>query len=418
MINIKKVKEMPEKAALELTGDDILIIEDKNDTCQIKLSELSTYIKNDLIDKGSFNELLTEYISNILTRLDKAENIYPFKINNIIKTLSINLPGKEQETSDKYIQNQDNISLEFNKKSVNEYELTIIENNELNSYYSGGSITTEHKWIGIIIEFNKNNEYITYDNNQSLGNWAEIYSIDNSEKTDVAIFNGVDLNTASDEDIQRTLNSVIVWLRTDDDKEQTFCFANTQQSVQYNITDDSHKINFEDTSDVIKLNVIVKEYIPEASNEEDEDKYQTYAIYQWDKALGPEPDIFIKHNVLYIEFNGNIPYASQYVNDVYTSSHWVGITITPPIGFNTSNEQYPKMYYDGELVVEGWKNFFAQDEDGNILIDDISKANLPIDFNELKRSKLCTIDWGIGYIDNVVITTENGTLLYPPIHNL
>ncbi len=100
VFSIKKVKELPEKVALELTGDDILIIEDEHNTCQIKLSELSTYIKNGLIDKDSFNELMTETLSELLTRLDKAESIYPFKINNIIKALPVYLPCKEQVTSD------------------------------------------------------------------------------------------------------------------------------------------------------------------------------------------------------------------------------------------------------------------------------------------------------------------------------
>ena len=100
LYGIKKVKELPKKEALELNGDDILIIEDEHDTCQIKLSELSTYIKNGLIDKDSFNKLIEESLSDILKRLEKSENLYPFKINNIIKTLPVNLPGKEQETSD------------------------------------------------------------------------------------------------------------------------------------------------------------------------------------------------------------------------------------------------------------------------------------------------------------------------------
>ena len=109
LFDIKKVKELKEKMALELTGDDILIIEDEHDTCQIKLSELSTYIANGLIDKDSFNELLANALSDILNRLDKAESVYPFKINNIIKTLPVNLPGKEQDTSNKYIENHNHI---------------------------------------------------------------------------------------------------------------------------------------------------------------------------------------------------------------------------------------------------------------------------------------------------------------------
>ena len=118
LYSIKKVKELPEKVALELTGDDILIIEDEHDTCQIKLSELSTYIKHDLIDKDSFNKLMEDTLADVLTRLDKAESLYPFKINNVIKTLPVNLPGKPQDTSDKYIENQNNIELTLNKKSM------------------------------------------------------------------------------------------------------------------------------------------------------------------------------------------------------------------------------------------------------------------------------------------------------------
>ena len=400
LYNIKKVKELLEKAALELTGDDILIIEDEHNTCQIKLSELSTYIRNGLIDKDSFNKLLTESLSDILTRLDKAENVYPFKINNIIKTLPVNLPGKEQEISDNYIHNQNNIDIVFNKKSIYDYELIVTENAELNSYYSGGSITDEHKWYGIIIEFNKNNDYITYDETQSSGNWAEMYSIDASERTDVNIFNGIDLNTGTQEDITRTLSSIIVWLRTDDDV-QTFCFKDNDNNI-------------------IKLNVSVNKFIPEIIEEPEEESNRTYGIYQWDGKLGPEPDVSISGGglYLYMDFNKSIPYTAQMVNGIHTSGHWAGITITPPIGFDTSDQNYPKVYYDGELQKEGWKNFFEQDKDGNLLTDDISKARLTIMFTELKRERLCTIDWGIGYIDNVVITTENGILLYPPITNV
>ena len=397
LYSIKKVKELPEKLALELSGDDILIIEDEHDTCQIKLSELSTYIKNGLIDKDSFNKLIEESLSDILKRLEKSESLYPFKISNIIKTLPINLPGKEQETSDKYIENQNNIDISFNKKTVNDYELIITENAELNSYYSGGSIVDEHKWYGIIIEFNTNNEYITYDAAQSSGNWAEMYSIDESEKTDVNIFNGVDFDTASQEDIDKTLKSIIVWLRADDDT-QTFCFK-------------------DDKDNIINLTISVKEYIEPVIPEETEEVH-TYGIYQWDKEVGPEPEISIKNNVLYIDFNNNIKYVSKNINGIYTSGNWVGISVIPPVGFLTSDEQYPKIYYDGVLCVEGWKNLFEQDEDGNVLVEDISKANMPFMFTELKRNILCTIDWGIGYIDNVVITTQNGTLLYPPISNL
>lgn len=397
LYGIKKVKELPEKEALELNGDDILIIEDEHDTCQIKLSELSTYIKNGLIDKDSFNKLIEESLSDILKRLEKSESLYPFKINNVIKTLPVNLPGKEQETSDKYIENQNNIDISFNKKTVNDYELIVTENAMLNSYYSGGSIIDEHKWYGIIIEFNTNNEYITYDAAQSSGNWAEIYSIDESEKTDVNIFNGIDLDTASQEDIDKTLKSVIVWLRADDDI-QTFCFK-------------------DDKDNIINLTVSVKEYVEPVIPEEKEESH-TYAVYQWNKELGPEPEISIKNNVLYIDFNNNIKYVSQNINGIYTSGNWVGITVIPPVGFSTSDEQYPKIYYDNVLSIEGWKNLFEQDEDGNVLVEDISKANIPFMFTELKRSILCTIDWGIGYIDNVVITTQNGTLLYPPISNL
>lgn len=397
LYNIKKVKELQEKVALELSGDDILIIEDEHNTCQIKLSELSTYIKNGLIDKDSFNKLIEESLSDILTRLDKAESIYPFKINNVIKTLSINLPGKEQETSDKYIENQNNIEISFNKKTVNDYELIVNENAKLNSYYSGGSITEDHEWYGIIIEFNSSNECITYDAAQSSGNWAEIYSIDESEKTDVHIFNGIDLNTASQEDITRTTNSIIVWLRADDDM-QTFCFKDKDNNI-VNLT--------------VKVNKYVEPVIPDETEEN-----HTYATYQWDKTLGPEPKLSIKDGILYIDFNNNIKYTSQIINNIYTSGHWVGIIVTPPIGFLTSNEQYPKIYYDKVLSIEGWKNLFEQDEDGNVLVDDTTKANIPLMFTELKRSILCTIDWGIGYIDNIVITTENGTLLFPPVDNL
>ena len=69
---IIKVKELPEKAALELNESDTLIIEDNNNTCQIKLSELSTYIRNGLIDKDSFNSIVNE-ISSISERLSKLE---------------------------------------------------------------------------------------------------------------------------------------------------------------------------------------------------------------------------------------------------------------------------------------------------------------------------------------------------------
>lgn len=398
LFDIKKVKELKEKMALELTGDDILIIEDEHDTCQIKLSELSTYIKNGLIDKDSFNELLAKALFDVLNRLDKAESVYPFKINNIIKTLPVNLPGKEQETSDKYIENQNNIEISFNKKSIYDYELIVTEKAKLNSYYSGGSITDEHKWYGIIIEFNTNNDYITYDATQSSGNWAEIYSIDDSEKTDVYIFNGIDLDNAPQEDINRTFNSIIVWLRADDGI-QTFCFK-------------------DDKENIIKLNISVNEYIPDVPEEPIEEENHTYAIYQWNKTIGLEPDIYIRNEMLYIDFIKTIPYTSQFINGIYTSGNWVGITITPPIGFNVNDEQYPKIYYDGILNTEGWKNLFEQDEDGNLLVDDISKANLLLSFTELKRSFLCTIDWGIGYIDTVIVTTENGTLSYPPINNL
>lgn len=397
LYSIKKVKELPEKAALELTGDDILIIEDEHDTCQIKLSELSTYIKHDLIDKDSFNKLMEESLADILTRLDKAESIYPFKINSIIKTLPVNLPGKPQDTSDKYIENQNNIEIEFNKKSIYDYELIITETAELNSYYSGGSILDEHQWYGIIVEFNIGNEHVTYDETQSLGNWAEMYSIDNSEKTDVYIFNGIDINTATSEELDKTFNSIIVWLRADDDV-QTFCFKDNKDNI-------------------IKLNISVNKYVPEEIETPVIDQ-QTYAVYQWNQTVGLEPIVSIKNNILYMDFNGPIPYSSQMVDEVYTSGHWIGITITPPISFSTSDEQYPKVYYDGELALEGWKNFFEQDEDGNVIVEDISKANWNLMFTELKRNILCTIDWGIGYIDTVVVNAENATLLYPPIYNL
>ena len=71
---IIRVKELPEKAALELNEDDTLIIEDNHNTCQIKLSELSTYIRNGLIGKDSFNELLDNELSPILERIEKLES--------------------------------------------------------------------------------------------------------------------------------------------------------------------------------------------------------------------------------------------------------------------------------------------------------------------------------------------------------
>ena len=395
LYSIGRVKELPEKAALELTGNDILIIEDENNTCQIKLSELSTYIRNGLIDKDSFNKLMTDALSDIMSRLEKAESVYSFKINNVIKTLPVNLPGKDQETSDKYIQNQNNIELSFNKKSINEYELIVTEKAELNFYYSGGSITDEHQWYGIIIEFDTNNGQISYNETQSSGNWAESYIIDDSERYDIPIFNGVDLNTASEEDVDRTLNSLIVWLRADDDK-QTFCFTN-------------------DENVIVKLDISVNKYVPEIIEEPEEEK-QTYAVYQWDKVLGSKPEIIIEDKMLRINFNDNIPYISQEINGIFTSGHWIGIDIIPPIGFDTSNTQYPKIYYNGELKLEGWNNLFKQDEEGNVLTEDISKANMPIMFTELNRNILCTIDWGIGYIDIIDISTENGTLLYPSIN--
>lgn len=407
LYSIKKVKELPEKAALELTGDDILIIEDEYNTCQIKLSELSTYIRNGLIDKDGFNKLMTEALADLLIRLDKAESVYPFKINSITKTLSVNLPGKEQEISDSYIYNQNNIEIELIKKTINEYDLIVTEKTDLNSYYSGGSITDEHKWYGIIIEFNTNNEYITYDKTQSSGNWAEMYSIDESEKTDVFIFSDT-------EDTNKISNSIIVWLRADDDN-QTFCFVDGEQSVKSITGNDI--MDFNDSFNTIKLNVSVNKYVPEII-EEPEEEIHTYAVYQWDNILGTEPNISVKNNTLYFEFNGNIPYTSQVINNIYTSGNYIGITITPPISFDTSNQEYPKLYYDGVLEKSGWKNFFEQDEEGNVLTDNISKANLSLAFTDLKRNVLCTIDWGIGYIDNVMITTENGTLLYPPINNL
>lgn len=396
LFSVKKAKELPEKAALELSGDDILIIEDENNTCQIKLSELSTYIKNGLIDKDSFNGLMADSLSDILTRINELENLYLLKINNVIKTLPINLPGKDQETSDNYIHNENNISLEFKRKTVNEYELIVTENAELNPYYSGGSITDEHKWYGIILETNTNNGYISYDASKSSGSWAEMYSIDQSEKTDVYIFNGLDLDTASQEDVDRTLNSIIVWLRADDEP-QTFCFT-------------------DDKNNIVKLNVSVNKYVPEEIPESVEKEPSTYAVYQWDKT-GHEPSIYVKDDILHIEFNGNIEYTSRYIDNIYTSGHWVGIIVTPPIGFNLDNEQYPKIYYDGVLDTEGWKNLFEQDEEGFITVD-TDKANLSFNFNDLKRNKLCTIDWGIGYIDNVIVSVQNATLLFPPIDNL
>ena len=71
---IIKVKELPEKAALELSEDDTLIIEDNHKTCQIKLSELSTYIRNGLIDKDSFIALLDNELSPILERIQRLES--------------------------------------------------------------------------------------------------------------------------------------------------------------------------------------------------------------------------------------------------------------------------------------------------------------------------------------------------------
>ena len=62
--------------------------------------------------------------------------------------------------------------------------------------------------------------------------------IDESEKTDVHIFNGVNLGTASQEDVDRTLNSVIIWLRADD-SEQTLWFVDSQQLVKYTIKDNA-----------------------------------------------------------------------------------------------------------------------------------------------------------------------------------
>lgn len=414
MFNIK-VKELPEKVALELSGNDNLIIEDKNNTCQIKLSELSTYIRNGLIDKDSFNQLMAEAISVLTTRLEKVENTYPFKIVNIIKTLPVNLPGKEQETSDKYIQNQNNIDISFRKTSINEYDLVVTEKAKLNSYYSGGSITSEHEWYGIIIEFNTGNSFVSYDSSQSIGNWAEIYSIDESEKTDVHIFNGVNLDTASQEDVDRTLNSVIVWLRADD-SEQTLCFVDSQQLVKYTMKDNSYGMEFEKVANIIKLKVSVNKYIPEEIEKPEEE--HTYGVYQWDNALGSEPDVSIKNNMLYIEFNKDVPYTSYNVDGIYTSGNWVGVTITPPIGFDINSAEYPKMYSNGTLTTEGWKNFFNQDDEGNVLEEDISKALLPIMFTESKCSVICTFDWGIGYIDNVVIATQKEALLYLPIDNL
>lgn len=70
---IIKVKELPEKVALELSEDDTLIIEDNNKTCQIKLSELSTYIRSGLINKDSFFKSFDDELSSILERVQKLE---------------------------------------------------------------------------------------------------------------------------------------------------------------------------------------------------------------------------------------------------------------------------------------------------------------------------------------------------------
>lgn len=395
MLSIK-MKGLPEKNALELTGDEILIIEDKNNTCQIKLSELLAYMKNGLLDKDSFSKILTESLSDVLSRINSLEDIYCLKINNIIKTLPVNLPGKSEEISNSYKENQNNISIELIKKTVNEYELIVTENAELNSYYSGGSIKEGYKWYGVILEFNTNNGFIEYDNTQSSGNWAEMYSVDYSEKTDIYVFNGVDFNTSPEEDIQKTLNSIIVWLRADDDT-QTFCFKD-------------HKDN------TVKLKITVNKYVPEIIETPEEEIKHTYGVYQWDGILGSRPVIsMLDNDVLNISFYGNIKYTPQLINGIHTSGHWVGIDIIPPVGFDISSTQYPKMYSDGALVLEGWNNFFEQDKDGNVIANDITKARWLLSLDDLNRTFLCTIDWGIGYIDTVRVSVENAILLFPPI---
>lgn len=407
LYSIKKVKELPEKAALELTGDDILIIEDEYDTCQLKLSELSTYIKHGLVDKDSFNKLLEEALSGITERLNKAECAYPFKINNISKALPVNLPGKDQEISDKYIENQNNISLDFKKLSAYEYELIVTENNAMNSYYSGGSIKTEHQWYGIIVEFNIDNVFVQYDASQATGNWAKAYSIDESEKTDVYIFNGVDLENAPQEDIERTNNSIIVWLRADDEK-QMFYFTDSKQELMYSVSNDCHEIQFVDNFNPIKLSVSVNKYVPEPE-ESDEDK-NTYGTYRWDNKLASEPVIAFKRGMLYVDYSGDIPYTSQLWGDIKTSGNWVGINVTVPEGFNVKDKEYPKVYYDGELIFEGWASQFSKK------VADTTR--LLLNFTEVNRNILCTIDWGNEYIDNVMVSSQKGVLLYPPLDNV
>ena len=396
---IIKVKGLPEKAALELNGDDVLIIEDTHNTCQIKLSELSTYIRNGLIDKDSFNQLVSNAITPLLERVEQVENTFGFRVLNVTKALPISLPEKDEAISESYQHNQNNISFEIKKINYNNYELTVTETAELKSYYSGGSVLDSHKWYGVIIEFNVNNGYITYDQTKSSGIWASNYYIDESEKSNVYLFNGVDIINGPQEDIDKTLCSLLVWLRADDD-EQTFCFKEN------------------DTLKDLKLKVKVVPYESEEQEEDKEESQKTYAVYTWDTVNGCEPDVVINSGLLTFYFNKDIPYTKKEVDGISESGHFVGIKITPPIGFITTESSYPKLYLNGEFISSGWKNFFEQDENGTVVAEDTSFATLILPITETKRNILCTIDWGIGYIDTVVIDCKDGNLLYPPIDNV
>lgn len=383
-----KIKEFPEKQWLEVKDDDVLLIEDENNTCQITVRGL----RGALLGNESLQSI-KQLVSDVLDdRINQIEDLYPLRILELRPLLQTELSAEDAP----YGVNQNSIDYVMTRENIHLYKVSLKENTEASTIVEYVHNGIPGKWIALHVEFNRESWYIGYDTKRSSGDWAESYSLDNDNPV-YDISASIDgLRTSGSK------NGINLWVDMSD-LTQDFCFV-------------------DETGNYIHL---VFDFTL-LTEKEDPEPPKTYTIYQPDEK--DDTTITVEDNggvrIFRIAYHNDIEYTfKDETNELPQSGNWVKIKITPPAGhvlptyiaidgveitfanlsgkLVTNEDRENPGDYDYKIVPHG------ETEDTDYYID------MYIRFVRKDQLHICTFRWGTDYLDTVMLTIND--ILYPPI---
>lgn len=386
------IKDLPEKDPLEVKDTDILIIEDEEETHQISVSSLRTA----LLGVEKIEDIADAIRKEFLTRIEECESLYPFKIVNAFVPIVSN-------TVENMSINQNNVDFVFKKKSMRDYEITITEMETspgLVEYDLNGMTGLPRKWVAVILDFNINTSFVSYDDENASGEWAAGYELDNtnpvyvySAKNDLGIY------------FQLDQNRLMLWVDMAD-LQQTFAFKDSAGNI---------------------IRVLFKFKLQPEKEEPEPPK--TYTVYVPEDE--EDVDITVTDNsgirVFNMIYNKDIPYTlKDETNELPQSGNWVKLKITPPTGHALPTS----LIIDGEEVTtENLTDTVDTNGEEERNPDEYDYCVIPhgkteenpyyIDFflRYVRDNQIhsCIFTWGTDYTDTLLVAVNKIVFPEPPI---